>query len=224
MPLDRGVLFTGKELLTKPGKMLRGYLAGKRVGYTKPLQFLLIITAITLISFSRDDFERGMKTGMSSGMQSTPGDATKIAQVSEFQQNVADFISSHLTLLLLGMLPFVALTAKWFYRKHDVNYAEHFVMSCYLMAGCSIISFPFLTAMHFMGKSTFTPWATGGFLLMYVGYFIWGHLTFFAESNRIWNAIKAALVYLLAYLLYIVTFGLVGMIAAIVYFVLVKKG
>ena len=41
LPLDRGVIFTARRLLTHPGQMLREYLDGKRVGYTEPFQFLL---------------------------------------------------------------------------------------------------------------------------------------------------------------------------------------
>jgi hypothetical protein len=211
LPVDRGVLLTTRHLITRPGYMLRGYLDGKRANYTKPFQFLLIVTAITLLFFSRDQFEAGMQAGMNG---STSG---VNAQAQEMQKKIADLISSNLTLLMLGMLPFLALTGRWFYRKHDVNYAEHFVVNCYVLAACSLLSTPFMAMLSFADLSIFKSVAMAGFMLVYLGYFTYFHLTFFKERNRIWNAIKGTLTFLIAYALYILAVGLFSVIAISIY-------
>lgn len=218
IPLDKGVLFTARHLLTRPGAMLREYLAGKRALYTKPLQFLLILVAISLIFFSQEQFLQGMEAGMTQ-----TGGGTQQEQVAEFQKKLREFISSNLTLLILGMIPFLALTGRWFYKKHDINYAEHFIMNCYLMAGCTIISLPFTAVMKFMNNGAYNYAITIPFFLCYLGYFMVVHLGFFREKNRIWNAIKAALTFIVGYVIYILATGILGVIAVFVYILLFGK-
>lgn len=46
---DRGILFTIKELFTRPGYMMRNYLAGKRVNYFRPFSMLFVVAAAYLI-------------------------------------------------------------------------------------------------------------------------------------------------------------------------------
>lgn len=219
LPLDRGVLHTAWHVLSKPGKMLRGYLAGKRVGYTKPLQLLFIVMAISLLFFSMDEFKRGMATGMGDAGTKAPN-----AETMAFQQKLADFITEHMTLLMLGILPFLAMVSRWFYRKHDVNLAEQFVLNSYLLAGCTIISMPFMLILRLMGESSFSGYAMGMFMVFYVGYYAWAHISFYQERNRILNALKGVFTFILSYLMYILFAGIVGVIAVTVYFLLVKKG
>lgn len=213
LPLNRGAIFTARRLLTRPGKMVRDYLNGKRVAYTKPFQFLLIVLAISLLVFSQDDFKRQLAGSMA--QNNTDGHP----ELQAFQQQVAEFFASHLTLILAGMIPFLALTGRWFYKKHDVNYAEHFVMNCYLLAGCSILTLPLMWLMRTMGGNMYSYLTTAAFSVIYVGYYIWAHIGFFRESNRVWNGVKGMLTYLSAYLMYILFIGLLGIVATVIYMI-----
>ncbi len=47
--LNRGVLFTVKESLTRPGHSIRGYVEGRRIDHIRPLSFILLASAIYLI-------------------------------------------------------------------------------------------------------------------------------------------------------------------------------
>ncbi|HQV75647.1 MAG TPA: DUF3667 domain-containing protein, partial [Flavobacteriales bacterium] len=49
--LERGILFTLKELFTRPGYMMREYLDGKRKAHFKPLSFVLVMAAVYSILF-----------------------------------------------------------------------------------------------------------------------------------------------------------------------------
>jgi len=44
--VDRGFLFTVKELFTRPGYMMRDYLIGKRVNYFRPFSMMVILTTV----------------------------------------------------------------------------------------------------------------------------------------------------------------------------------
>jgi Protein of unknown function (DUF3667) len=214
LPLDRGVLFTSWQLIKQPGVMMRGYLAGKRVGYTKPLQYLLIISAITLFFFSTEDFKKGMSEGFSGGYSASG--AQKDAKLIAFQESITNFISGHISLLMIGMLPFLALVSRWFFRKQNINYAEHFVMNCYYLAACSIISMPFLAMMKLWENNMFSSYSTVLFTLFYLGYYIWTYTQFFQNQKWWVSTLKAIFVFLTGYLLYILFLGIACVIAMIV--------
>ncbi|MBD0260900.1 MAG: DUF3667 domain-containing protein, partial [Cytophagales bacterium] len=51
--VNRGFLFTAKELSLRPGKAVQGYLTGHRVNYYSPHKYLFFIGAITSFLTSR---------------------------------------------------------------------------------------------------------------------------------------------------------------------------
>jgi Protein of unknown function (DUF3667) len=46
MHLDKGILFTTKELFTRPGHSIREFLDGKRVRHFKPISMVIILAGI----------------------------------------------------------------------------------------------------------------------------------------------------------------------------------
>ncbi|MBL7827421.1 MAG: DUF3667 domain-containing protein [Saprospiraceae bacterium] len=216
LPLDRGVLFTAKELLLRPGEMLRGYLAGKRAKFTKPLQFLLVIGAISLVLFSKSEFERGLEEGI------RQGGAPEQEKVMFIQQKMGRFFTDHLTLVMMGIVPFLSLVGRWLYRKQDLNYAEHLVMNSYFVAGCSIISLPAMAALNLMGKNPFYPLVTGLLLLSYLGFYVYTHISFFSGLAKWVAGLKGFLNYLFGYAMYLLFIGLVSVVFIIVHLLLTR--
>jgi hypothetical protein len=209
-PLDRGVLFTARHLLTRPGAMLRDYLDGKRAHFTKPIQFLLVMVAISLIFFSSDAMQQGFQDGFSNGSN----DAAK----NEFSQKMGQWISANMTALIVGILPFMALVARWFFRKRGINYAEHFVVSCYLIGGSTLMGMPFMLVAKVSGLNIYSPKLSFLFGLIYVFYCVWGYISLFKTHSAWSTGLKGILVVLLGYLLYIFVAMVLGVLAALAYF------
>jgi hypothetical protein len=58
---NRGFLFTLYKLLTSPGKLLKGYLAGKTKPYNNPVKFLFTLVAfISIVALLGSDEEIGL--------------------------------------------------------------------------------------------------------------------------------------------------------------------
>lgn len=47
--MDRGFLFTIRELFTRPGHMMRDYLAGRRSCYYRPFAMLTVLAGVYLL-------------------------------------------------------------------------------------------------------------------------------------------------------------------------------
>lgn len=213
-PLDRGVLFTARQLLTRPGLMLREYLDGKRAAFTKPIQFLLVMVAISLIFFTPDELQQGFQQGF---YNNNSDQAAK----EELGKKMSQWISANMTALIVGIIPFMALVARWVFRKRPVNYAEHFVVNCYLIGGSTLMGMPLMLFSKLTGQNTYGPLMSSLYGCVYLGYCTWGYIGLFKGYNA-WNTgIKGGLVVILGYLLYILVAMIIGVIAVLVYFSIV---
>lgn len=218
LPYDKGFLFTAREALTRPGWMVRDYLDGKRVNYTKPLNFMLVLTATSLIFFPQAEFVQGMQDGFQQGVQQG-GPGANVAMSDDISQ----WVYSNISLIFAGMLPFLALTSKWFHRKADVNYAEHLVLNVYLMGGCTLVSLPFSAVAYASSTNLMTPGpAFYAYMTFYLCYFMWGYIQFFQPPNKVWGGVKALLTYLVGYFIYTMTIGIVAIIGMVIYKIIFK--
>ncbi len=216
LPFDKGFLYTAWHVITRPGLMVRDYLDGKRVDYTKPLSFLVLLIAASIIFLPQAEFQQKMQAGMSISNPSA-----KTAMMEEISQ----WVYTHLTVIIAGMLPFTALSSKWLHRKHDVNYAEHLVLNVYLMAGCTLVSLPVSIIAYVLGLSQmdFGQWSTVLNYTLFFAYFVWGNIQFFQPASKILEVVKAILTYLIGYLLYIIAVGIVTIPVMIVYKMVFQK-
>jgi len=192
---DKGLLYTSILLLKGPGHMARAYLSGRRVNFTKPLNYILIIVAISLLLFPKKDFDQAM-TGIGQNNRTMgPG--------------YTDWLFSNISLIYLMMIPFLAIVSRWFNKKADVNYAEHFVFYCYLMAGCTIITIPFTVTLNLLGINALSLGPIG---MLQFGcwflFFAWGYVQFFNKQRSYWGGIQGVLVLLIGYILYIFVFSI----------------
>lgn len=218
LPVDRGVLFTSWQIIIRPGLMLRDYLDGKRAKHTKPFQFLLIMVALSLIFFTQDEFKEGMQAGFSDSGK------PKSDAAQAFSQQWMQWITDNMTALVVGIIPFMALLARWLFRKRNLNLAEHVVVSCYLVAGSTLAGMPVMLAMRLMGQNAYSPAMSGFFGLIYIAFCSWGYISLF-KDYKAWNTgIKAVLVVLLGYLFYIIVLMFLLLIFVLVYVSFFEKG
>ena len=198
IPWDKGFLFTLRRLMTSPGRMVRDYLNGHRVDHSKPLSFLFLVTAIVLFAFNQDLFMRSMEVNTGQDIQG-----------NQQVMGLTKWLFSHMSLVMLGLIPFLALCSKLFFRRDDINYAEHLVFNVYLMAGCILLSIPLLILVDLRGSTQPNPVISFLGALPYLVFFGWGYTQFFS-SGRPWvRALKSLLVYGIGYMLYIIFIGIV---------------
>ena len=123
--LDKGVLFTIKELFTRPGHSVRDYIQGKRVNYFNYFTLFLILLAINHF-------------------------VQKYSSVSNIDLYGKEIVSGYMTLaedyykiLKFISVPFWAYVLFLFFRKSKQNYLEMMVMGMYMMCGMLIIYLAF---------------------------------------------------------------------------------
>jgi hypothetical protein len=114
--VDSTLLFTIKELFVRPGEMLRGYIAGKRISYLNSFAYLLIISLIAGFVYTWS------------------GVPNKIDEIMLTSGEIIKFTSNHFSYRMLITIPAYAIICCIIYKSHKYNFAEYFIINTYLIS------------------------------------------------------------------------------------------
>ena len=130
--VEKGFLYTSIELFIHPGKVINGYLAGKRVQFHKPFGLYFIWVAIFLLvdNFLKEKTVDISTAGVSSGSS------------LEKAWNIVFPLYEHYLALFILPLIFLTplLTYPLFFKKLGYNYAEIIIISIYIQVTGFIIA------------------------------------------------------------------------------------
>ena len=175
--VDKGIFFTIKELIMRPGEMLSGYLSGKRVSHFKPVAFLVILA--TLYGFICHFF----KVYPEGSFSFTESGNSAVDEQSLF---IYEWVYGHYSFVMLAFTPFYALGAYLLFRKYGYNYMEFFVISCYI-AGMQILM---LIATYPIYYFTLSSWVVIFIFVLNYLYHIWVFIHLFRHSSPFTIIIK----------------------------------
>lgn len=192
--MDRGFLFTARQLFSRPGHFIRGYIRGARTGHVKPVPMLVMTAAILLLLghylLGGDVIGSSFTAGMEDAMADHP-DASTDARVMEIANAFAmakDWMNKHLTLLTLLLLPAEALAFKWAFRRFsEINFPEWLVITTYLTAQTFMI---WALAVPFQ---RYWPDAQPIAILVAVAFNVYSLMQYFRGYPR-WQSILRALI------------------------------
>ncbi len=114
--LDKGLPFTIKEIILRPGKVASNYINGKRVRYYNFFYLIMILIGLIL-------FLKGFNNG------SISNEVTDKA-ISKVSHNLGKELASHyFKHFLLSFIPLFAISSSITYRKTKLNLAEHGIIA-----------------------------------------------------------------------------------------------
>ena len=115
---DKGVLYTAKELFTRPGDSIREFVEGKRVKHFKPISLVIILA--TLYGVLRHLFHFSVLDKKA---------------VSKFQgveyESLNEWISHHYYWIILLSIPMFSIASYIVFRKQGYNYVEFFILNTF---------------------------------------------------------------------------------------------
>lgn len=158
---------TFTHLWLAPSQVITTYLNGNRVRYIGPLAYVVIMTALYLLSFQ---FFGVDTTEFMEGMGDFGFDTSEQTQnQKEFQQKSMAVMSKNLRLIVVSLIPFTALSMTIFYKKR--NYIESILTMSYISAQLIWLSMLSLAIKAFMGfgnlligfifSTAYATWAVG---------------------------------------------------------------
>jgi hypothetical protein len=174
---DHSIFALIRALVTRPGRVAREYVQGRRKSHFGPFAFLVIMV----------------------GLASAVILITGVEWFTPFKHGQAgDLLQRHINLVILLQTPLLAASCALLFLREGRNYAEHLVLAAYASGFralyLALIETPLLAA---TGVDTANPWLAVGYFGVWFAYFAFASSQFY-RGNRLWSAFKAVLAAVLA--------------------------
>lgn len=188
--VDKGILFTLKELFTRPGYTIREFLNGKRVNHYRPLALILLLGAVLIFLVNVLDVHVSERMSELTGSQPEQSQALR-----SFQKDLNGFMEHNQHLMTLFMIPITAFFMWRMFRKRSLNYPEHLVANTFLGVIGVTLSIVMTLLVKLLGGSA-AGFATSMSVVMVVnvGYILWAYTQLFKAELSTGKAAGRALV------------------------------
>ena len=136
---DKGILFTTKELFTRPGVSIKEFLDGKRVNHFKPFSFVIILAGLYGLLAHYFDIN------LLSNNFNVTGEGEEFVRTKASLEKMTNWVSQHYSLISLFQIPVFAFGTYIAFKKVGYNYIEHLVINSFIAGQKLIIrllSFP----------------------------------------------------------------------------------
>lgn len=122
--VDKGLLFTFRQLLTRPGKTLYEYLDGKRVNHYRPFAYVLMLSAISsvILHWNRLLIHYLQERHTGQVVQTTEG-----------------FFAKYQSVFIFLMIPLVTLITWVIFSRNKFNFWEHLLINTHLAAQLNVL-------------------------------------------------------------------------------------
>ena len=174
---EKGLFFTIRELLIRPGKSVREYISENRSRLVKPIIFIIVTSLIYTLMEHLFHIEKGY-------FSMNDNKAVTVNVISNWVQNHYGYAN-----IIMGF--FIACWLKIFFRKHDVNFFEIAILLSFVM-GMGML---FLAIAAFLKGVTGLNLMVASNMIIFV-YLSWAIGQFFSPQKLI-NFVKAGTAYLL---------------------------
>jgi hypothetical protein len=190
--LDRGLFYTSKELITRPGYTIRRFIEGERVRHYKPLSYVIVLAGLwTLIDYF-------FAIHLPSTKDSYPySDNEFINSCINYMWEFRRYAKEHVQLKELAELPGLSLGCFLAFKKYKNTYLEHFVINCFLEGQLLLIKLFFSPLFIYLNNKQYdTPHTDRpGLLMLSLGVIltlflrIWGYSQFYKNAKTWYIAI-----------------------------------
>jgi hypothetical protein len=133
--INKGLLFTIKELYQRPGETIRNFIEGKRVKHYKPVLLVFVLAGVYSVLYHYIDFTKLAHLGAQG----------KLKKGVSVGPDFMEKITSHYALIELCFIPFLSLWSYLAFKKWGYNYVENIIINCFISGQrivYSIATFP----------------------------------------------------------------------------------
>ncbi len=129
--IEKGILYTAKQALLRPGKAALDYISGKRKPYYNV--FLLILLTIGLMLFLKHYYneiliEQGRRY------------VKDISNLNEASQKMEYIFAQKSKIVIFIFVPFAAINSYIIFRRKKLNLSEHIIIAAMILLGILLLS------------------------------------------------------------------------------------
>ena len=163
--VDKGLLYTLRGLLLRPGPTVVGYLRGQRARHFAPLSLLLLVTGIAsflAIKLRVGEIAQSLNTSAS-------------AELREAQAHGTQSVMQYMGWIYVAMSPFVALFARRVLRRTGINLAEALVVVLYITAAGNLLSLLMMPLYYWVRSGADYGWLSFLSSSVFIAYQSWAY-------------------------------------------------
>jgi len=188
---EKGILYTIRELLIRPGENVRHFISENRSRLVKPIIFI-IVTSLIYTLVSHFFHIEGEYANFNEAKKSATGLIFKWIQDHYGYSNI-----------IMGV--FIALWLKLFFRKYDYNFYEILILLCFVM-GMGMLFLALFGVIQGLTNFNLIQIAS----IIFMAYCTWAIGQFFDRKRPV-NYVKA----FVSYMLGMITFWLLAFLLGI---------
>jgi hypothetical protein len=128
--LEKGILFTAKQALIRPGQAALDYISGKRKRYYNVFYLILLTIGVMLFTRNIEDYFYG------SGGEVVPDKV----YLNEASKKMDQLFSQKSKIILLLFVPLSAFNGFVLFRRRKLNLSEHFILSGMILLGLLLLT------------------------------------------------------------------------------------
>lgn len=186
---DKGVLYSLKQLFTRPGHSVREFIEGKRVKHFKPLSLVVVLATVygLLYHYFHINF--------------FPDASDPNLDYIEFNE----WTATHFSWLTIATIPVYTIGTYTVFRNQGYNFVELFVLNTFKASQrlfVQILTFPVL--LYLNDTANIQKFATITYLIG-IALILWTNIQFFNKISKT----KAFFLSILSHLIFLICFFLI---------------
>ena len=130
--IEKGILFTLKQALLRPGQAALEYISGKRIKYYNVFYLILVIIGLTLLANNLYD-----------DMQFEYFNIKELPSTSQHGKDIDKFLRDYAKIIIYAFVPLFALNSFLLFRRKKLNFSEHLIIAGMIFLGFIFINFIF---------------------------------------------------------------------------------
>ncbi len=206
--INKGLLYTTKQLFTRPGHAIREYIEGKRINHYKPFLLVFVIGGINaLLMHYLPEFQHLIKQGESANPKSV---------INEKQ--IIKWIMDHFTLIHLIFIPLYSFCSWIVFKKWGYNYVENLIINCFLTAQLLLYGIAIFPIQFILGSNNIPGYIIISQLLNMsaFGFFIWSYLQLYHNKDLGEVILRLLGLFVLA-IISVLVLIIIGIIAGVIF-------
>lgn len=187
--MEKGILFTLKQALIRPGKASLEYIEGKRIRYYNVFYLILLLTALGIFI---DNIYATAFVNYVSYIEPSPSSAT------------SDFLTKYVKFFLLLAIPVYALNSFVLFNKKKLLYSEHLIIFGMHFLGIIVITLfqSLIVFTEFIESLSFiADWSNAYIMLLLLVYIVNGLYGAFGKDYKLYSFIIRIIIYIAVCLL-----------------------
>lgn len=206
--IDKGILYTTKQLFLRPGTTIREYINGKRVKHFKPIAFAFILSTIYAL-ISHYSNESTFFDEFAEGINENP-------HTINFLTITLNWLKVHYAYGALLIIPIFSLASYLAFYKSGYNYFKHLILNTFITGQRTIVYIILVPLIAiFKDKDTIDNFQNFKIVIGVI-LTIWTFIQFFNKNSKLKNFFLTLLTYLIVATLFILLIAIIGIVSGIV--------